>query len=251
MTTVYDVPLMQLVELNNLMNDDNLSVNEWLEAFDDNEDQVREELLNIIIDDLMDKYNYDGDYEDFNAMNYFIKGVKSVPTPPNHPTQPQRYDQSDDYLFNKLKRLRKINNPLDDFIRQQLQLKFNRDMHKRDSSFLSQLMQHRKDFTNFHSRPSNNDDESIDELFTPKELNSMTIKSFNEWKALNSKQDELVNDIIERLETTPTEWEIDFESLNHKGKEKLFPLLQEFFAEHIDSLPITNKYILRYKVDGR
>lgn len=61
MTIIYDVSLTQLVALNTLMNEDNISVNEWLEAFDNNEDQVRDELLNIIIDDLIDKYNYVGD----------------------------------------------------------------------------------------------------------------------------------------------------------------------------------------------
>ncbi|KAK8854034.1 hypothetical protein M9Y10_016583 [Tritrichomonas musculus] len=71
--------LEQLAELYNLISDDNLSINETLFAYDNNEEQLREDLINSITDELLDKYNYDGDYEDFNSIYWFVKGVKSIP----------------------------------------------------------------------------------------------------------------------------------------------------------------------------
>ena len=79
----------------------------------------------------------------------------------------------------------------------------------------------------------------------------MTIDSFNDWKENNAKQDQLVKDIMERFEITPTNWTIDFESLNTKGRKQLFPLLKAFFEEHIATLPIIGKYKLQFKVDGQ
>ena len=99
--------------------DDDLPINEWLEAYDNDEYQAREDLINSIIDDLLDKYNYDGDYEDYKAIYYFIKCVKiaddqweslmniqSQPLikqlhilhAPKHLYPTKRYDQSDEYI---------------------------------------------------------------------------------------------------------------------------------------------------------
>ena len=47
-----------------------------------------------------------------------------------------------------------------------------------------------------------NDD--MDGMFTPKDLNKMTIDSFNEWKKLNNEQEQIVHDIMEKMEITPT-----------------------------------------------
>ena len=153
MKTIYDVPLDKIVELHNLITDSNDDLNEILSAYDNNENQLRNDLNDEIADELLDKYNYDGGYEDFNAIYYFIKGVKSadvhweslmniqpqplikqlpIPHEPKHPKQPMKCIDSDTPFFNKLKHLRKINDPFHDFNRQQLQLKFNRDLHKRD-----------------------------------------------------------------------------------------------------------------------
>ena len=61
--------LEQLAELYNLITDDNISVNETLSAYDNNEEQLREDIINNITDELLDNYNYDGDYEDlFHCM---------------------------------------------------------------------------------------------------------------------------------------------------------------------------------------
>ena len=97
--------LEQLAELYNLITDDNISVNETLSAYDNNEEQLREDLINNITDELLDNYNYDGDYEDFNAIYWFVKGVKSIPNPPLKLNPPKRYDQSDEFIRRKNKRL--------------------------------------------------------------------------------------------------------------------------------------------------
>ena len=97
--------LEQLAELYNLITDDNLSVNETLLDYDNNEEQLREDLINSITDELLDKYNYDGDYEDFNAIYWFVKGFKSIPNPPLKLCPPKRYDQSDEFIKRKNKRL--------------------------------------------------------------------------------------------------------------------------------------------------
>ena len=78
MTTIYNAPLDKIVELYNLITDSNNDLNEILSAYDNNENQLRNDLNDEIADTLLDKYNYDGDYEDFNAIYYFIKGVKSA-----------------------------------------------------------------------------------------------------------------------------------------------------------------------------
>ena len=209
--------------------------------------------MNIQPQPLINHYQFPHDLMNIQSQP-LIKQLH-VPHAPKHPKQPMKYIDSDAPLFNKLKHLRKNKDIVHDFNRKRLHEKFNRDLHKRDQSFLSQLMKHQNDFINFHSRPSNNnDDEPIDDLFTPKELNAMTIKSFKQWKEFNEKhkneQQQIVNDIIEQLETSPTDWTIDFEQLNQLGRELMFPLFKQFFAEHIDSLPITSKYILRYNVNG-
>ncbi|KAK8876153.1 hypothetical protein M9Y10_006342 [Tritrichomonas musculus] len=74
-----------------------------LSAYDNNEEQLREDLISRITDELLDKYIYNGDYEDYNAIYWYIKGVKSIPNPPDHLNSPKRYDQTDDYI-NRIKK---------------------------------------------------------------------------------------------------------------------------------------------------
>ncbi len=74
--------------------------------------------------------------------------------------------------------------------------------------------------------------------------------SFNYWRKQKNNQQQIVNDIMERLERTPHNWRINFEQLTNSGRKLLFPLLKAFFEEHIDTLPIINKYKISYKVNG-
>ena len=63
MTTIYNAPLDKIVELYNLITDSNDDLNEILSAYDNNENQLRNDLNDEIADELLDKYNYDGDYD--------------------------------------------------------------------------------------------------------------------------------------------------------------------------------------------
>ena len=76
------------------------------------------------------------------------------------------------------------------------------------------------------------------------------VNDYNKWKRNNEEQDQIIKEIMENLERTPTNWEIDFERLNNNGKKKLFPLLLNFFNENIATLPIIEKYKIQYKVNG-
>ncbi len=76
------------------------------------------------------------------------------------------------------------------------------------------------------------------------------IDDYKKWNEDKIKQDKIVEDIMERLERTPTNWYLNFEELNNYGKEQIFPKLLEFFHEHIDTLPIIEKYKLKYEVNG-
>ena len=237
-----NVTIQDLVNLFNLITGDNDTYEYWLEAFD-NDEKIRIELIDYINRELKAN-NYDGE-NDYHAMYWFAKGFK-LPAP----QKPKRYVDSDDYFFHQLHKY-KVQDKINDFKRKRIHERFNRDLHKKDSTFLKDLMNHQKELHEFHQSIRNLPDDDLDGIFTPLELYKMTIDSFNDWKENNAKQDQLVKDIMERLEITPTNWAIDFESLNTKGRKQLFPLLKAFFEEHIATLPIIGKYKLQFKVDGQ
>ena len=145
---IYDVPLDKLVELDNLINDSNYTVDDWLAAYNNDKKLLHDELVGLISLDIYDK-GFDGD-DNYNAMYWFVKGIKAAddaseslmniqpqplinhyqfphdlmniqPQPlikqlpithaPKHPKQVTKYIDSDIPLFNKLKHLRKIHDP--------------------------------------------------------------------------------------------------------------------------------------------
>ena len=209
--TLENVTIQDLVNLLNLVTGDNDTYEDWLEAFD-NDEKIRIELIDYINRELKAN-NYDGE-NDYHAMYWFAKGLK-LPAPQN----PKRDVDSDDYLFNQLHKY-KVQDKINDFKRKRIHERFNRDLHKKDSTFLKDLMNHQKELQEFHQSIRNLPDDDLDGIFTPLELHKMTIDSFNDWKENNAKQDQLVKDIMERLEITPTNWAIDFESLNTKGRKQ-------------------------------
>ncbi|KAK8840061.1 hypothetical protein M9Y10_030994 [Tritrichomonas musculus] len=147
--SINNAPINKLIELYNLITDDTNDFSEMLSAYDNNEGQLREDIINNITDELLDNYNYDGDYEDYNAIYWYVKGVKSIPPPPDHLNPPKRYDQSDDYinrinkrkddaLFNELHKLkhkdamahRAADEILNEFNKHRAQTKFNDKLKK-------------------------------------------------------------------------------------------------------------------------
>ena len=71
------VNIQQLVDLQNLLLNENNSVDEWIKIFG-SEENTKAELINEIVDDLT-KRGYSGDTNDFNSMYWFARGVTSQP----------------------------------------------------------------------------------------------------------------------------------------------------------------------------
>lgn len=65
----------------------------------------------------------------------------------------------------------------------------------------------------------------------PKKDNEINKMAFKEWKDNKSKQKQIVENIMERLELNSYNWEIDFETSNNEGRRLLFLRLKEFFVK--------------------
>ena len=152
-----------------------------------------------------------------------IKQLKIPHLPKTH-NQPQRYIDSDEY---KNREQKKVDDEL---------FKNIKDKYKENKTI------------NPLDKVDDNKRKQIQNKFEQKRFKE--INDYNKWKQETIKQDQKVKDIMENLDRTPTDWELDFEQLNEYGKKKIFPELLEFFHEHIDSLPIIDKYKLQYKING-
>ena len=172
---------------------------------------LRDYLIETITELLID-YGYDGD-NNYDSMYWFAKGL-NIPSP-----KPlQRYIDTDEYKNREQKRA-------DDELFKNIKNKYI----KLDKLYDFKRKQLQTKFEQQHI----------------KEVND-----YNKWKRDNDEQDQIIKQIMENLERTPTNWEIDFERLNNYGKKQLFPLLLNFFNENIASLPIIEKYKIQYKIDG-
>ena len=143
----------ELIELENLFYGDDATYEEWFDAFKD-EDQIRKELIEMLVLDILDK-GYDGP-NDYHAIYWFVKGL-NLPAP----QAPKRYVDSDDYLFKHIHKY-KIHDKLNDLKRQRLHERFNRNLHKKDSSFLNELMEHQKKLSEFQQTIRNLPDDDLD-----------------------------------------------------------------------------------------
>ncbi|KAK8871522.1 hypothetical protein M9Y10_007251 [Tritrichomonas musculus] len=130
-----------------------------------------------------------------------------------------RYIDTDDYLFNKLKRDRKKTHLEDTISKEQRRLRFDREVHKRDQSAIRERINDIKEFWRTQSLKKTKIEKYLDELdiWTPDE-NVNSLKSFREWKQLGNEQQRIVDDIMEQLERSPHQWAINFEQLNNKGR---------------------------------
>lgn len=81
--------------------------------------------------------------------------------------------------------------------------------------------------------------------------NAKRIKSFREWFNVykDEVQDNLVNDIIEAIETNPLHLVVNFESLNRYGRKKLNDLLIDLLENAVaPCINADDKYIFDYCV---
>ena len=99
-------PINKLVELENLLHNDNNTVTDWLNAFDNDVEETRNALIDDIAEELFIKYDYNGD-NDFNLMFWFTKGLKL-----QKPQPPRKYVDSDEYFYKNLHKY-KISDPID------------------------------------------------------------------------------------------------------------------------------------------
>ena len=86
----------QLVELDNLLNGENNTLAEWIDAID-NEDELRETLIDQIQGEAKAQ-GYDGNRNNYDTIYWFAKG-RNLPPPQPLP----RYDESKEYKDNQLK----------------------------------------------------------------------------------------------------------------------------------------------------
>ena len=211
-----------------------------LESF--GEDLFREILIMLIDQTLRLEYDYEGP-NDYNAMYWYAKGIKTyndavsdlyrigyqeatnqslIPSLPKSHNQPKRYDETDEYR--------------------------SREQKKADEMLFKNITEKYKENINPLDKIDNEKRKRLQKKFEQKRIKE--VNDYNNWKQENVKQDQIIKNIMENLERTPTDWELDFEQLNDYGKKQIFPQLLEFFRENIDSLPIIEKYKLQYKIDG-
>lgn len=119
---------------------------------------------------------------------------------------------------------------------------------KKHQAFLNDLITHRnqlKEFYRIRTKEEANENESASKQ------NRKLIKSFLDWKRYNTeeKQNELVNEIINTITDSPTNWRVNFEPLNNYGKQRLnndlVHILQNVVAPRINA---DDKYFFNYKV---
>ena len=130
--TLENSSIQDLINLDNLLNNDIYTYEEWFDAVN-NDEQIRKELIESI-NEKINSNKYDGP-NDYHAMYWFAKGLR-LPAP----RLPTRYVDSDDYLFKNLHKF-KVKDTLDDFNHKRIHDKFKdtrlkeaRELHKRDSS---------------------------------------------------------------------------------------------------------------------
>ncbi len=258
----------ELIELLTLLNNNDKSFVDSIIQDIQEENLLRDYLIETNIDILFDN-GYDGD-NNFDSMYWFAKGL-IIPVP-----QPlQRYIDTDEYkqreqmktdkeLFNNLHKYN-IKDKIDDFKHKQIKDKFkndrlkeSRELHKKDSSFLSELIQHQRDLKKFNKYHKKHQTKEYVDIYGNKNYklaNKMRFKSYEEFKAFEHNKDgqkELINDIIEEISKTPLRWSIDFRKLNQYGKNKLRTELLELLMEEVAPRINANQheFIIRYLING-
>ncbi|KAK8881897.1 hypothetical protein M9Y10_044534 [Tritrichomonas musculus] len=215
----------ELVDLFNLLKGFHESTEEYLDYIS-SEEELRELLIYDIADDLLDK-NYDGD-NDYTVMYWYAKGLKNYEEAIN---DLMNIGYQDEIKHMKIPHVPKHMKPLQRY-----------DLHKQFTDFNKSIVNKQLEANEFVSD------------LNPRELNRERLISFEEWKSYNNndKQDELIEEIIERIELSPTNWEINFEKLNEYGRKKSTPFLIDSLENTVGrSLNASKKYDFRYTVITR
>lgn len=135
--TLENTSTEKLVELEYLIYNANDSLTDWLGAFDGDELKLRTELISDLADKIYIDLNYNGD-DFYDNMFWYVKGLK-LP----QPKPLARYADSDEYLFNNLRKL-KAHDVLDEFKRKKSQVKFNEKLSKERAQINTRNENYRK-----------------------------------------------------------------------------------------------------------
>ena len=252
--------------------------------FNQNKSRFVDELVYIIVDRALE-LGYSNDDTKFMSFYNFAKGYQAgmhakAPSAPDFELPPpSRYIDSDVYkqriqkkaddeffgnpteyndTFVREQHRKKIHLPMDSYdsrSKEQRRLRFDRELHKRDTSAIKEHINDIKEFWRTQSLKKTQIEKDLEEfdIWTPderREENINNLKSFREWKELGNEQQRIVDDIMEQLERNPHRWTINFEELNNKGRKQLFPRLKEFFEELMENTPIIEMYKIQFKVNG-
>ena len=241
----------ELIEIYNLMFDDMLNEN-W-EEIGTNE-EIKDIILEIFSFDVIDKIQL---------------------KPPSAPPEPQRYIDSDEYLFrtkfnkkrfeqmkedNEIIKLRlqnerlakeieELKNTNKELIKKGIEnneITKKIEVRNKNKDLLKDLPIHAKHLLEFHRQTKANS------LLSPKESNRQTIESYKEWLELNKQENQqnLVNEIISELEISPLDWYINFEQLTNEGRKLLFPKLKQFLDKLGERINVIEQYKISFNVDG-
>ena len=244
----------ELIEIYNLMFDDMLNEN-W-EEIGTNE-EIKDIILEIFSFDVIDKIQL------------------KPPSAPPEPRQPQRYIDSDEYLFrtkfnkkrfeqmkedNEIIKLRlqnerlakeieELKNTNKELIKKGIEnneITKKIEVRNKNKDLLKDLPIHAKHLLEFHRQTKANS------LLSPKESNRQTIESYKEWLELNKQENQqnLVNEIISELEISPLDWYINFEQLTNEGRKLLFPKLKQFLDKLGERINVIEQYKISFNVDG-
>lgn len=75
---------------------------------------------------------------------------------------------------------------------------------------------------------------------------------YEEWRAFEDEdQSDRIDDLITKMERTPTKWDINFDEFNAKSKLTILSRLKEFFNDYIANMAESKDYEFSFKVFGR
>ena len=98
-----------------------------------------------------------------------------------------------------------------------------------------------------------NEQDAIDDIMNIGEQPTITYKTSNETNE-NTQLKIIVDDVMKQLKANPSNWELDIESstkkLNNTMKAYFYRQFHQFFIKTIGKLDTTNKYFIKYFING-
>ena len=79
------------------------------------------------------------------------------------------------------------------------------------------------------------------------------IKSYNEYKELQhgELQQDLIDEIFETLDKSPSKWFIDFSNMTVKTREAIFDKLKGWLTDKLGEMATSERFLIRFNVNGK